>query len=66
MLTKTTNCIHCYCGNINTNGIPHKVCCNCANKQARMNDQTWNPATTIVNDRWYWDQWPNGAIKITD
>lgn len=66
MITKVTQCIHCYCKSDNSNGIPHKVCCNCGNKQARMNDTTWNPYPSIQRDQYYWDTWPWGAIRVTD
>ena len=27
-------CTHCYCQHVDVGGTPHKMCCNCGNKQA--------------------------------
>ena len=26
------NCLHCYCGDLEVNGIAHKVCCMCGTR----------------------------------
>ncbi len=53
---------HCYCGETQGNGVPHKVCCKCRNQRVGQ----LSLARSFRNERRAILQCPANALRLID